>query len=66
MPVEQTTRSESVLQGLNDDGGVWLSIDHPLVKQLHREVAAKQAARERLERKHYVDPRDIRFVMGGR
>ena len=66
MPVDSNTRSDSVLLGVSDDGGVWMSMDHPLAKALHKEVREKQEARERLERRHYVDPRDVRFVMGGR
>ena len=49
-----------------DVGRVELPMDHPLVKALHKEVREKQEAREALERRYYVDPRDIRFVMGGR
>lgn len=68
---DQNARSESVREPvkglLKDDGfGCELPMDHPLVKALHKAVREKQEARERLERQHYVDPRDIRFVMGGR
>lgn len=49
-----------------DVGRVELPMDHPLVKALHKEVREKQEAREALERRYYVDPRDIRYVMGGR
>ena len=46
--------------------GCELPMDHPLVKALNKSVREKQEAREREERRVYVDPRDIRFVMGGR
>lgn len=66
MPVDSNTRSDSVGQGMSDDGGVFISMNHPLAKALHKEVREKREARERLERRYYVDPRDVRFIVGGR
>lgn len=64
--VDATPEQVSRVFILDDGGGVTVPMDHPLVKAMHKSVREKQEAREREERRHYVDPRDIRFVMGGK